>query len=104
MSSVGDAVVGDVEAEPFVAVGVHVHPRMAGNVADVAGVQIAADVARRDADGASGREEYVGLILAHALRLRERLRGGGLYGGGATDVVDALMHRLHQPQGFGFAQ
>ena len=104
MSPVGDAVVGDVQTEPLVAIGVDVNPSVAGKVADVAGIEVAADVARGDADGACCGEENVRLILAHALRLGECLRCGGLYGGYAAYVLDALMYGLHQAQGVVFGQ
>ena len=53
---------------------------------------------------ARGGEENVRLILAHALRLGECLRCGGLHGGCTAHVLDALMYGLHQAQGVVFGQ
>ena len=55
--------------------------------------QVAGDVAGRHAERARGRDEDVGVVLAHALAVGQRLGGAGVGVGAAGHVVDAVAHQ-----------
>ena len=54
--------------------------------------QIARDVTSRDPEGAGRGDENVGVVLAYALAVGQRLGRAGARVGGARDILDPIAH------------
>src|SRR5882672_5699985 len=99
----GGPLVGDIDALPAdLRSQPDVHPGVAGGfaaVADVAGVEIAADVASRYAHRSRGGDVHVRVILANAFAALERDRGAVLNVAGAGLVAHRVEDRFGQRLG-----
>jgi hypothetical protein len=61
--------VSDVDTDPATVIGIFnpdIDPSVAGTVLDFAGINIARDIADRQADTMAAGDEYVGMVLANA--------------------------------------
>src|SRR6185503_14791596 len=95
----GSLVMRDIDREPAgLAPEPRIHPGMAGDFALAVCMQIAAHVARGDADGAAACNENVRLVLANALAARECVRSGLVDCSRALLVVHGLADRVREIQ------
>src|SRR5690349_1924998 len=79
ISGGGADAIGGVEADPAEILDIGLDPGVAGAIfmGLDAGPEIAADIARGDAETARGGDEDVTMVLADPHALRQGLRGGG---------------------------
>ncbi len=88
----GTGAVGGIEAYPAEMVNIGVRPGVARGMglAPVAMRQITADITGRNAKGAAHGAENVGVILADAAALLQRLGAGGVHVGIAGAIFDVV--------------